>query len=309
MFSCFCHTLFHLFSDTVSLNTWADLQRVSCFLSYTFSHLCGEKHTGYDHKRIYIEGFSDTVSMNTWADLQRVKEHNNSWAPSFYSAVVEFESLKPEERSDYKAVLQDSSPPSWVREGENEINLQLENIRYSRRRERRRSDGEDEDDDIEEEDIEEEDDDGSSSSGRKTTLDSLYIQRNRMPPIKVCLWYNPLMYISPSATRTEWEQQLGGFPAFFIYTMSRCIYSSATNPLLKPEYFMPEAKPMTTHARYFFVVACIFRLEFFNFFTFSFYHRWHEYMDDGDNPLAGYCVAGWACKQFERVMDASRYCF
>lgn len=29
-------------------------------------------------------------------------------------------------------------------------------------------------------------------------------------------------------------------------------------------------------------------------------------MDDGDNPLAGYCVAGWACKQFGRVMDASR---
>lgn len=29
-------------------------------------------------------------------------------------------------------------------------------------------------------------------------------------------------------------------------------------------------------------------------------------MDDGDNPLAGYCVAGWACRQFGRVMDASK---
>ena len=34
--------------------------------------------------------------------------------------------------------------------------------------------------------------------------------------------------------------------------------------------------------------------------------RWHEHMDDGDNPFAGYCVAGWACRQFSRVMDASK---
>jgi hypothetical protein len=64
--------------------------------------------------------------------------------------------------------------------------------------------------------------------------------------------------------------------------MGRTIYSSANNPLLQPGYFMPEAKSMTVNA------------------------RWKEYMNDGDNPFASFCVAGWACKQFERVMDACR---
>lgn len=260
---------------------------------------------GYDHRRIYVEGFSDTVSMFTVTDLQRVKEYNNSWAPSFYSSVIDFEALKPEERADFRARLHDECPPSWVREGEgnssNRDSLSGGGSRGHQSSRRRRSrgrggvqrlsssnmddedDSNDDDDDVEDEDdddygMDNTDDLGGGGGGG----DSMYVQRNRMPPIKVCLWYNPLMYISPSATRSEWEQQLGGFPAFFIYTMSRSIYSSATNPLLKPEYFMPEAKPMTTHA------------------------RWHEHMDDGDNPFAGYCVAGWACRQFKRVMDACR---
>lgn len=64
--------------------------------------------------------------------------------------------------------------------------------------------------------------------------------------------------------------------------MSRSIYSSAVNPLLKPEYFMPEAKLMSTH------------------------ERWIEHMDDGSNPLAGFFVAGWANRQFVRVIDACK---
>lgn len=208
---------------------------------------------GFDHKRIYVEGFSDTVSMFTISDLQQVKEYNNRWAPSFYNAVSEFDSLKPEDRADFSARLQDSSPPSWARQGIQPRQQQQQD------HQQHMSDNDDEDED----DVE-----GNRREGNKAAADAEYVERNRMPPVKVCLWYNPLMYISPSSTRSEWEQQLGGFPAFFIYTMSRSIYSSATNPLLKPEYFMPEAKPMTTHA------------------------RWHEHMDDGDNPFAGYCVAG-----------------
>ena len=190
---------------------------------------------GFDHKRIYVEGFSDTVSMFTVSDLQQVKEHNNRWAPSFYNAVSEFDSLKPEERVDFNAKLHDASPPSWGR-------------RQSGAQEASVDDDED-DDDVE----------GSNNdrNQRVAATDAQYVQRNRMPPIKVCLWYNPLMYISPASTRSEWEQQLGGFPAFFIYSMSRSIYSSATNPLLKPEYFMPEAKSMTTHARFLFEGRCI----------------------------------------------------
>ena len=255
------------------------------------------RRQGFDHKRIYVEGFSDTVSMFTVTDLQRVKEYNNSWAPSFYSSVIDFEGLKPEERADYRARLHDECPPSWVREGEENLDRDNRSRASGRRRSRRgrrrgvaggrggRGGSEDDSDDANEDDDDVEDEDDyidNASDLEGGGVDALYVQRNRMPPIKVCLWYNPLMYISPSATRSEWEQQLGGFPAFFIYTMSRSIYSSATNPLLKPEYFMPEAKPMTTHA------------------------RWHEHMDDGDNPFAGYCVAGWACRQFKRVMDACR---
>lgn len=228
---------------------------------------------GYDHKRIYVEGFSDTVNQFTVRDLQQVKEHNNVWAPSFYNAVGEFDALKPEDRVDFKAVLHDLNPPSWAREGDSEISRQL--LQHSQQQSRAtawppNNRPVDSDDDVE------------PPPASSTSPDKLYVQKNRMPPVKVCLLYNPLMYISPSSTRTEWEQQLGGFPAFFIYTMSRSIYSSANNPLLKPEYFMPEAKPMTTHA------------------------RWHEHMDDGDNPFAGYCVAGWACQQFTRVMDACK---
>lgn len=218
-----------------------------------------------------MEGFSDTVNQFTVNDLQQVKEHSNAWAPSFYNAVGEFDALKPEDRADFKAVLHDLNPPSWAREGGEEINRQL--LQHSQQQSRSGAwpPARDDDDDVE----------PAAPSGA-TSADKLYVQKNRMPPVKVCLLYNPLMYISPSSTRTEWEQQLGGFPAFFIYTMSRSIYSSANNPLLKPEYFMPEAKPMTTHA------------------------RWHEHMDDGDNPFAGYCVAGWACQQFTRVMDACK---
>ena len=187
------------------------------------------KH-GYNHKRIYVEGFSETVSKFTISDLRQVKAHNNAWAPSFYSAVGAFEALKPEDRADYSARLLDACPPSWARADAGDVPPPPPQDRGRR--------GND-DDDVER----------PAQPPRGGGLDDIYIQKNRMPPIKVCLWYNPLMYMSPSATRSEWEQQLGGFPAFFIYTMSRSIYSSATNPLLKPEYFMPEAKSMTTHAR------------------------------------------------------------
>lgn len=196
------------------------------------------KH-GYNHKRIYVEGFSDTVSLFTVADLRKVKEYNNVWAPSFYSAVSEFETIKPEERGEYRARLQDVGPPSWARSPSAQVSGGGVN---NRRRE--------EEDDDDDDDVEERPHNPNQASGGGGGLDAIYVQSNKMPPIKVCLWYNPMMYISPSATRGEWEQQLGGFPAFFVYTMSRSIYSSASNPLLKPEYFMPEAKHMTTHARW-----------------------------------------------------------
>ena len=203
----------------------------------------------------------------------------------------EFEALKPEDRGDFKARLLDACPPSWARADVDMSPTQAP------------PPPDEDNDDVERH---------PAASGGIRGLDDAYIQKNRMPPIKVCLWYNPLMYMSPSATRSEWEQQLGGFPAFFIYTMSRSIYSSATNPLLKPEYFMPEAKPMTTHARYSLSLSLFLHDVWFNkrgspdIVLTCIFFRWHEHMDDGDNPLAGYCVAGWACRQFGRVMDASK---
>jgi hypothetical protein len=222
---------------------------------------------GYNHKRIYVEGFSDTVSLCMVPDLRHVKDYNNTWAESFYQSVCEFEGLKPEERVDFVAQLRDACPPSWPRDGERDINDIL------RRRERGggggggRLEDDDEDDDME----------GRGGGSGANSNDELYVQKNRMPPVKICLRYNPLMYISPSATRAEWEQQLGSFPAFFIYSLSRMIYSSASNPLLKPEYFMPKAKPMSNNM------------------------RWHEYMNSGDNPLAGFCAAGAWHESFGRA--------
>lgn len=133
---------------------------------------------------------------------------------------MDFEGLKPEERGEFRARLVDSCPPCWTR-ADMPANQSMNRPVIQ------------EDDDIERPV-------GGGQNQQQMSSEEVYVQRNRMPPIKVCLWYNPLMYMSPSATRSEWEQQLGGFPAFFIYTMSRSIYSSATNPLLKPEYFMPE---------------------------------------------------------------------
>jgi hypothetical protein len=129
------------------------------------------------------------VSLYTVSDLRQVKEHNNTWSSCFYEAVAEFESLKPEERASFKANLLDSFPPSWTDVVNHDNDRMQEN-----------------------------DEDDVEAVG---VVDKSYTKRNRVPPIKICLWYNPLMYISPSVTRSEWEQQLGGFPAFFIYTMSR----------------------------------------------------------------------------------------
>lgn len=248
---------------------------------------CHVRKLGLDHSKIYIEGFSNTVGMFMARDLVWVKDYNNSWASSFYEACAEFESLKPEERSNFCALLMDAYPPSWPRaEGEPDITTMMANTNLQNDEE-----AEEDDDD----DVEEEEGGGGNSGNRRMRhgsggvgsspsrmMNKLYVEKNKIPPIKLCLRYNPLMYVSPACSRMEWEQQMGSLPAYFIYSMSRSIYSSASNPLLKPEYFMPEAKPMTTNL------------------------RWREHMNDGENPLAGFCVAGWASRQFERVIDATR---
>jgi len=218
------------------------------------------KRLGHDANRIFIEGFSNTVSSYTTKMLKGVMEYNNLWTKTFHSCLLEFEGLKPDERGDYTAKLSRKDMPHWPK-------------------------GEEEDDDAttqsDDEDLEDDDDEVETmvrimpAHARKSRL-------NRVPPIRICLWYNPLMHIPASLSRMEWEHQLGGFPAFFIYSMSRGIYSSSTNPLLKPQYFMPEARLMTMH------------------------ERWCSYMDDAGNPLAGFCIAGWARKQYCRVAEACR---
>lgn len=171
------------------------------------------KRQGVDTSRIYVEGFSDTINMVTGEDLLQAKRYNNDRALSFYAALNEYESLKPEERSGFCAKILDANPPSWPWKGEP--------ANYPRQR--HGGAGSDYDDDVESTE-------GGAGGGGDDDDDdvdrqllSSYTQRNRMPPIKICLWYNPLMYISPSASRSTWEQQLGGFPAFFIYTMSRSL--------------------------------------------------------------------------------------
>lgn len=232
---------------------------------------------GVDSNSIYVEGFSDTIFMVTGKDMLQAKRYNNERALSFYAAVNEYESLKPDERPGFCANLVDSNPPSWPWLGEEEANSR------SRKRERRQllqeEAGEGEEDEDDDERTSEEGDGGDTLHRQ---LLASYTRKNLMPPIGICLLYNPLMCISPTASRTEWEQQLGAFPAYFIYTMSRSVYSSTRNPLLKPEYFMPEARTMSTH------------------------RRWMEHMEDGGNPLAGFYVAGWAHQQFTRVTDACR---
>lgn len=108
----------------------------------------------------------------------------------------------------------------------------------------------------------------SLSSGINSPMNQLYMGRDRVPPIMMCLLYDPLMGMPPTISRTEWEQRIGGLPAFHVYCMSRAIYSSSSNPLLKPEHFMPEAVDMSAT------------------------ERWKEYMGEGDNPLINFYVAG-----------------
>lgn len=108
-------------------------------------------------------------------------------------------------------------------------------------------------------------------NGIDSPSNKLYISRNRVPPITMCLLYDPLHSMTPTMGRTEWEQKLGSLPAFHVYCMSRAIYSSSSNPLLKPEHFMPEAKEMTAT------------------------ERWKEYMIIGDNPLVNFYIAGIFC--------------
>lgn len=103
---------------------------------------------------------------------------------------------------------------------------------------------------------------------RDLNMNKLYTSRNRVPPIMMSLLYDPLMGMLPNIQRTEWEQKIGGLPAFHVYCMSRAIYSSSSNPLLKPEHFMPEATDMSAT------------------------ERWKEYMGEGDNPLINFYVAG-----------------
>lgn len=115
-----------------------------------------------------------------------------------------------------------------------------------------------------------------TGNGINSPANKLYIARNRVPPITMCLLYDPLQSMTPTMGRTEWEQKLGGLPAFHVYCMSRAIYSSSSNPLLKPEHFMPEAKEMTAT------------------------ERWKEYMIIGDNPLVNFYVAGNCLAQLMR---------
>lgn len=105
-------------------------------------------------------------------------------------------------------------------------------------------------------------------SAYSSSFNQLYLARDRVPPIMMCLSYDPLVSMQPNIARTEWEQKIGGLPAFHIYCMSRAIYSSSSNPLLKPEHFMPEATDMSAT------------------------ERWKEYMGEGDNPLINFYVAG-----------------
>lgn len=247
---------------------------------------CHMRKLGVNHTKIYIEGFSATVGMFMAKDLAWVKDYNNSWASSFYEACAEFESLKMEEKGGYCAMLVDACPPSWPRaDGDpDQLSSGVGIFNDGITIDGMSSSSNDDDDDVEDPQGAGEDGfrNGNSSSSISRNPDRLYVQKNKVPPIRLCLRYHPLMYVSPSCTRIEWEQQMGTLPAYFIYSMSRSIYSSASNPLLKPEYFMPEAKPMTTNL------------------------RWREHMNDGENPLAGFCVAGWACRQFERVIEATR---
>lgn len=72
------------------------------------------KSYGIDHHKIYVEGFSQTVNLLTKKDLQLVRQFNFAWHHSFYEQCVAFESIKAEERAEFKAVLADSNAPWYV---------------------------------------------------------------------------------------------------------------------------------------------------------------------------------------------------
>lgn len=66
---------------------------------------------GIDHHKIYVEGFSQTVNLLLQKDLQSVRQFNFDWHHSFYQSCTAFESLKVEERSEFKASLAESNAP------------------------------------------------------------------------------------------------------------------------------------------------------------------------------------------------------
>lgn len=72
----------------------------------------------------------------------------------------EFDALKPEERSDYRARLMDVCPPFWPRRGGPNGGNQHQNIRQD-------------------------DDDVEPGNGGGGNMDAIYTQRDRVPPVKV----------------------------------------------------------------------------------------------------------------------------
>jgi len=237
-----------------------------------------------DHRKIYIEGFSKTVSKLCQKDLKSVREFNFMWHNSFYEQSAMFENIKPEERGQFKAALEgEIHSPWWPREGqstEEDALLLMTSSSGPSSRGRRFAAGNSESygDDEADEDGGGDDSDvdmqgnpfaqRSNNSSVDSPLNKLYTGKDRIPAIMMSLLYDPLTCLPVNISRSEWEQKVGGLPAFHVYCMSRAIYSSSSNPLLKPEHFMPEATDMTAT------------------------ERWKEYMGEGDNPLINFYVAG-----------------
>jgi hypothetical protein len=231
---------------------------------------------GIDHQRIFIEGFSQTVNLMRRKDLALVRQFNFDWHHSFYENCAAFEMLKVEERADFKAVLVDANAPWWPRIGEPDAEEMLLMAHGSNGSGNNANDNSDNGSDFGS-DVDMGDSDQNPTSNRQlqangggvnSPMNRVYMGRDRVPPIMMCLLYDPLMGMPANISRTEWEQKIGGLPAFHVYCMSRAIYSSSSNPLLKPEHFMPEAVDMSAT------------------------ERWKEYMGDGDNPLINFYVAG-----------------
>jgi hypothetical protein len=243
----------------------------------------GKLHRAYgiDHHKIYVEGFSESVHVLRKKDLHTVRQFNFDWHHSFYENCTAFELLKVEERADFKAVLADANAPWWPRVGEPSAGDFLLHNRRANRLRHFENDDVDSDVDMgaDEQNAMARGDGNPHLSAQEVSGDNcnqsiwsptnkLYMSRDRVPPIMMCLLYDPLMGMAPNISRTEWEQKIGGLPSFHLYCMYRAIYSSSSNPLLKPEHFMPEAVDMSAT------------------------ERWKEYMGEGDNPLINFYVAG-----------------